>query len=116
MKGTDLELIKQQLLARKAFLEAELTRLSQEKFTDDQVQDPGDQALSSTLEDINISLQNSERGEYTMILKALEMIENGTYGVCTECGKPIAERRLRLYPNATRCISCQEALEERRPS
>lgn len=114
MKGTDLELIKKQLLARKAFLEVELTRLSQEKFTDDQVQDPGDQALSSTLEDVNISLQNSGRGEYVMILKALDMIESGTYGICTECGKPIAERRLRLYPNATRCIACQEALEERK--
>ena len=49
-----------------------------------------------------------------MINNALEMIDNGTYGICTECGNPISEKRLMLFPNATRCLACQEALEEGR--
>ena len=109
----DLAHIKKKLLDRKRYLEEELTRLSREKVTDDQVQDPGDQAMTSTLEELNISFHNNERNEYTVILKALEMIDQGTYGVCTECNQPIAEKRLHMYPNATRCLVCQEAFEEK---
>lgn len=111
--NTNLVQIKKALLERKAKIEQELERLSKEKIGDDQVQDPGDQAMISTMEDISISLQNNELGEYDMILKALGMIEQGTYGICVECDQPIAEKRLQLYPNATRCLVCQEALEER---
>lgn len=105
--------IKKKLLERKAHLEQDLSRLTRERVTDDQVQDPGDQAATSTLEDLNISLHNNEMQEYQMILRALRMIDEGTYGVCIECSNPIAERRLQMNPNATRCLACQEALEER---
>ena len=98
--------IKKKLLARKQDLEEELIRLSQEKVT-------GDQISASTMEDLTISLQNNERDEYSMILKALDMIDKGTYGTCTECNQPISEKRLQLYPNATRCLACQELFEER---
>lgn len=109
---TNLESVKKVLLQRKVELEQELNRLAQEKFSDDQVQDPGDQALSSTMESLKISLQDTERGEYNRILQALEKVEDGSYGICSDCGNPIAERRLQSYPNASRCISCQEAFEE----
>ncbi len=105
--------IKQKLLERKAELEAELVRLSRDRVSDDQVQDPGDQALTSTMEDINISLQNTELREYKAIVQALNMIEQGDYGICIDCKQAISERRLSLYPNATRCLACQEALEDR---
>lgn len=75
------------------------------------VQDPIDQAILSNIEDLNISIQKNERDEYRMILRALEMIDSDTYGICTDCGGAISEKRLQLYPNATRCISCQEAYE-----
>lgn len=109
----DLGSIKKKLLDRKMQLEEALTRLSREKVTDDQVQDPGDQAMTSTLEELNISFHNNERNEYNVILKALEMIDQGTYGICSDCEQPVAERRLQMYPNATRCLACQEALEEK---
>ncbi|MEQ8558151.1 MAG: TraR/DksA C4-type zinc finger protein [Henriciella sp.] len=37
---------------------------------------------------------------------ALQRIEDGEFGYCTECAEPIAEGRLRTDPAATRCISC----------
>lgn len=111
---SNLAQIKGKLLARKQELEDELSRLSREKFSDEQIADPVDQASVSTMEDLSISLQNNERGEYDMILKALQMLELGTYGICSDCGSPISEKRLLLYPNATRCLACQEASEERR--
>lgn len=111
---SNLETVKSMLLNRKQELEEAMALLYKEKVTDDQVQDTGDQALSSSLEEIKISLHNAELDEYQMILKAIEMIDAGTYGVCTECSNPISERRLMLFPNATRCLACQEALEEGR--
>jgi DnaK suppressor protein len=44
---------------------------------------------------------------------ALERIEHGTYGICTNCGRPIDEKRLEAMPWAPRDIVCEEQLEER---
>lgn len=110
----NFETIKKMLLQRKIDLEQELTQLSQQKFSDGQVEDPGDQALSSTMESLKVSLQDTERQELGRIVQALQKIEDGTYGVCMDCGQAISERRLNSYPNAARCISCQEAFEENR--
>ena len=112
-KVKDLTKIKQALKERKNELEAQLQKLSTERISDDQVQDPGDQALSLTMENLRHSLQDTELEEYKRILKALEKIEDGTYGICTDCGLEISEKRLKLYPNASRCLSCQELFEDR---
>lgn len=110
---SNYEKMKQRLLDRKKELEELLQGLAKEKVSDTEVQDPGDQAAAATSEEIMISIQANEYEEYRMITKALKAIADGTYGACVDCGNPIAEKRLLLYPNATRCISCQEAAEER---
>jgi DnaK suppressor protein len=111
--GKSLEAIKKELLERKKELEAQLADLYQMRNAAvGEVQDTGDQAQSLSLETLKISLQDNEIAEYNMIGQALKMIAEGTYGICIECGQPIAERRLKLYPNATRCLVCQEALED----
>lgn len=104
--------IKATLLERKLELEQDLPNVYKEKVSDDQVQDTADQALASSLEGIKIALHDNELDEYQMVLRALKMIDEGTYGICSECEEPISERRLKLFPNATRCLRCQEAYEE----
>jgi RNA polymerase-binding transcription factor DksA len=42
---------------------------------------------------------------------ALTRLEDGEYGVCVECGEPIAPKRLRAIPDATTCLACQDRLE-----
>ena len=44
---------------------------------------------------------------------ALKRIEEGTYGVCSNCAKPIPEERLEALPWATLCIDCQRERERR---
>ena len=110
----DLDAIKEELIERLADLEEELKKLSTEKITDDQVQDPGDQALSSTMENLRTSLQNTELQEYKRIVQAIEKINNGTYGICIDCSEDISPKRLSFYPNAARCLACQETFEDRR--
>jgi DnaK suppressor protein len=107
----DLEKIKKKLLERKTELEAQLTELATEKVSDDEVQDPGDQALTSVMETVRNSLQDTEFSEYKRILKALKSIEDGRYGICIDCGEEISDKRLKYNPNAERCIGCQEAFE-----
>lgn len=107
--------IKQELLDRRRDYEEELTRLYGENFFVDEVQDLGDQALASTMEALANSLQDTNVAEYHRIVKALAMIENGTYGICIDCHEPISEKRLKSYPDATRCIACQEIYEEQHP-
>lgn len=104
--------IKKELMARKFELEQELSIVGQERFADDQIQDVGDLALSSTMDTVRTSLQNSRLHEYKMVVKSLDMIEKGTYGVCDDCQLPILEKRLKLFPNAARCLACQEQFEE----
>ncbi len=107
----NLNQIKEQLLQRKKELDQELGELYKPEVTPE-VQDIGDQALSASMETLKISLQDAELEEYNRILKAVEMIDEGTYGMCVDCGQPISEKRLKLYPNATRCLKCQELFEE----
>lgn len=108
----DLHGVRQELERRKIELEREMTNLYQEKFSDDQVQDTADQALSSTMESLRVSMHDAKNAEYKRVIQALQMIDDGVYGVCVDCGKSITQKRLQYYPNATRCLLCQEAYEE----
>jgi len=111
----NFEKIKKELTKRKQELEDQLIQMheDQTKFPQDVTgQDLGDQASSSVMESLRTSLQDTELDEYSRITKALKLIEEGTYGVCIDCSKKIAEKRLESYPNATRCVICQEEFEE----
>jgi DnaK suppressor protein len=107
----ELEQARKRLMLRKSELEEQLAELASESVSDDSVQDTGDQALSSVMETLRSSLQDSEYREYVRIVQALKAIEAGTYGVCADCGEPISEKRLKHNPNAVRCIVCQETYE-----
>ncbi len=109
-----LEAVRKKLLERKVQLEQELADLYQTKEQPGQVQDPADHAQLLSQETLKISLQDTEIAEYNMIRQALKMIEQGNYGICIDCEQPVSEKRLKLYPNATRCLVCQELFEERK--
>ena len=40
------------------------------------------------------------------IAAARRRVEEGTFGTCTGCGKPIPTERLKLRPWAETCVSC----------
>ncbi len=68
--------------------------------------------MTAIFESLKSSLQNNEFEEYRMIVKALEQIKKGQYGNCVDCEQAISAKRLESYPNAARCVLCQEAAEE----
>lgn len=108
---TSNDKVKDILLMRKQELEEEFSHLDLDR-DDDQIQDPADQASSSALQTLKSSLQSNEYEEYKMIMNALEMIKEGTYGKCRDCSGSISPKRLESYPNAARCLVCQETAEE----
>lgn len=79
-----------------------------------------DRPLDKDLEEQSLELQNEEvlnqldpalRGELRDILAALERMDEGEYGTCTECGDEIDVGRLEVLPSARMCIQCAEEAE-----
>ncbi|MDQ2700661.1 MAG: TraR/DksA family transcriptional regulator [Actinomycetota bacterium] len=46
----------------------------------------------------------------TRIERAIEKLEDGSYGTCDSCGNPIAAGRLRVSPASSLCIDCARRL------
>lgn len=49
--------------------------------------------------------------ELAYIDVALQKMEQGTFGICEECGEAIPVKRLRVRPDAAYCLICQETVE-----
>jgi DnaK suppressor protein len=50
--------------------------------------------------------------ELAQINTSLQRIEAGTFGICIECDAGIPVKRLRVRPDATLCLDCQEIFEK----
>ena len=61
----------------------------------------------------DLSLENNIRDLLEKIGKALVRLDDGTYGTCERCGKPIEKARLKALPYANLCIKDKQA-ESRR--
>jgi len=51
---------------------------------------------------------NRETDYHKFLTKALERIEEGTFGVCQICNELIPEERMKEVPNTTKCVQCKE--------
>jgi RNA polymerase-binding protein DksA len=72
-----------------------------------------DTATETYDRELDYTLEENSEHVLADIDAALTRIEEGTYGVCTSCGKPIAEERLEARPWAPLCIDCKRARERR---
>ena len=70
--------------------------------------------LAADALDSDTTLQLAERGsnEVAQIEEALNKIDDGTYGICFKCKKPISAARLEAVPHARMCIECKSAEEK----
>jgi DnaK suppressor protein len=79
---------------------------------DDGIQDLADKAASAYSKELNFSLSDTERNLLMQIDEAFVRMKNGSYGVCTNCGTVIGEKRLQAVPWTPFCIDCQELQEK----
>ena len=71
----------------------------------------GDAAAGTLDREIDYTLEEHSEQVLAQIDAALKRIDEGTFGTCTNCGKPIAEERLEARPWASLCIDCQREAE-----
>ncbi|HEV2368373.1 MAG TPA: TraR/DksA C4-type zinc finger protein [Acidimicrobiales bacterium] len=59
----------------------------------------------------DLSILEQIEAELADVEHALTRLENGTYGLCEACGKPVDEARLEVQPATRFCMNDQEAAE-----
>jgi DnaK suppressor protein len=55
----------------------------------------------------DLALSAQARAEVVEIDVALDKVDEGTYGTCDKCGKPIPKARLEVIPWAALCVTCK---------
>ena len=85
---------------------------SSKEMGQDGIQDIGDEAANMYNKQVLLSLNENERIRLKEVDESLDRIENGTYGICDECGGPISLRRLEVRPVAKYCVPCLTKLEK----
>jgi RNA polymerase-binding protein DksA len=71
------------------------------------------ETASATLgREIDYTLGENSEAVLAEIDAALQRIESGTYGICTNCGKEIPVQRLEASPAASLCIDCKRLAEQ----
>ena len=106
--SADLERLRRELVLVEAEMD-ELISDSGEGAGDDQA-DSGTKTFEREHE---MSLVINARDMVLQTERALDRIDNKTYGSCEECGSPIGKARLQVFPRATLCMICKQK-EERR--
>ncbi|MDQ7782929.1 MAG: RNA polymerase-binding protein DksA [Desulfomonilaceae bacterium] len=74
--------------------------------------DPTDRAAMESDRNFELRIRDRERKLINKIKKALEKIEDGSFGFCEICGEPIEFKRLEARPVTTHCIDCKTSAEE----
>ena len=118
-KGLDkktLEKFKRILLKEREQIIGEVKQIdeSSKEIGQDGIQDIGDEAATIYNKQLLLSLNENERLRLQEVDEALDRIENGTYGICEECGGPISLKRLEVRPVAKYCVPCLTKLEKGR--
>jgi DnaK suppressor protein len=81
----------------------------------DNFPDPTDRASLEADRNFMLRIRDREHKLIKKIKKALERIDNGTFGICESCGEEIDIKRLKARPVTTQCIECKtkdEAMEK----
>jgi len=114
MKKRDLQKFRKILEAErdKLYKMARDATREKRKTEEDDLMDDIDLASSELDQSMTYKLRDRERNLLRKIEKALGKIEDGTYGVCENCGEPIGLKRLEARPVAELCITCKEEQEK----
>lgn len=106
-----------QLQARAAVLRDEMQHKLDQAAVDSQEAgargDSGDRTFAASESEIEAGEAQRDQSELGAIERTLARIDDGSYGICAECGAEIPEQRLRAQPLASRCTNCQSAREAR---
>lgn len=78
----------------------------------EQVHDNEELSFADLVVDLNLTVIDHQVQELREVENAFLRMEQGTYGVCTECNDAIEFERLHANPAAKRCFTCQTIHEQ----
>jgi len=104
---TDIDLIRERLLAAKAALQTRVDRIH-DHARNPLNADSAEQAAELGNVQVVSALEAEAIQELTDIDKALRRLEAGAYGVCVSCGEDISKERLEARPASAECLDCAE--------
>ncbi len=83
------------------------------RLTFDLLKDNPDKSVDELLKHIDARIMGNKSEEIDDIDAALHKLDDGSYGVCEECGEDIPVKRLDAVPSASYCVSCQHDIDRR---
>ena len=110
MNAPSRQEIRQRLLAEKAELEKRVNRIH-EHARDPLEADSSEQAAQIGNVQVVSALETEAVEELAHINAALQRLDDGSYGICDNCGVEISPNRLAALPAATLCVDCAAELE-----
>jgi len=111
------ESLQRMLMRKRQEIMKEIAGSLGQSLTEDQqrrlesARDVGDQALMDLDRELGISLMEMRNRRRQAIDESLTRVNEGTYGICADCGVEISERRLEAVPFAKLCVECQSREE-----
>jgi DnaK suppressor protein len=90
-----------------------ITLAQRERLSDTAGDDQVDSGSKTVEHEHEVAVADSLSERIRQVSHALERLDEGTYGFCEKCGKPIPAARLAAFPSATLDVGCKQ-LEERR--
>jgi RNA polymerase-binding protein DksA len=118
-----LDKIRRQLEEERSGLEAQMADLEEESFRGTQSELTGEVGIDEDFADAGsatfdreqaLSIQNNIRDLIDQVDRALYRIQEGTYGACERCGRPIEAARLKAIPRTLLCTECKRREERAR--
>jgi DnaK suppressor protein len=80
------------------------------------IPDPNDRATVESGRSFELRIRDRERKLLSKVEEALGRIDEGTFGICEDCGEEIGQKRLEARPVTTLCIDCKTLQETREKS
>lgn len=112
MDGKQVDRFRRTLDSRLQELRRSVAEAEHEGRTAQHGPDEGDRASSSHEKEILFRRSTQARTSIKAIEAALVRMEEGTFGLCVDCGLEIGKKRLEALPWTRYCITCQELIEE----
>ncbi|WP_457755151.1 TraR/DksA family transcriptional regulator [Thermovibrio ammonificans] len=108
LTGEQIQELKEILLQKKKEVMEDIKRgLEANAQAEREIGDIIDMSTDEFLRTFEMRIRDREAKYLKKIEKALQKIEDGTYGICEKCGACIGYERLKLRPVAELCIKCK---------
>lgn len=78
----------------------------------EEIETDDDSSIESTTISDDLAVIEGLQEELRDVHKALKMLQDGTYGLCKYCQKPIDPKRLEARPTSSACITCKKTLTQ----